>query len=354
MKRIALVATLGLGVLASGCHVDMWRQPKALANGDSDFFSDRQVSRPTVDGTIARDMLRPENGYNTGKENGKPIPTIPAQAVSELGGPKEFLERGQQRYNVYCSPCHGELGNGNGFIAQRGMGFWQKLPASLMQKRLIDGPQGHIYDVIVNGKGAMYGYATRINDINDRWAIVGYVRALQVANGASPVPVAVAEPTPAPVAEATPAPAPSPVVAATPAPVVSAAPSAAEIKEEQEAIDKAMAGITGDVLFDTAAATLKPEARSFLTKLAAVMVKYPKERIEIGGHTDSQGNPAKNQALSQSRAEAVRTFLTSKGVVASGLTAKGYGQTVPAADNGTSEGRAKNRRISIKVLGGAK
>ncbi len=85
------------------------------------------------------------------------------------------------------APCHGTTGNGNGFIAQRGLGFWQKLPATLLQPRLLKpkSEDGYIYDVLAHGKGAMYGYASRIQDYNDRWAVVSYVRALQLAGGVS-------------------------------------------------------------------------------------------------------------------------------------------------------------------------
>ena len=93
-----------------------------------------------------------------------------------------MLDRGQNRYDVYCSPCHGVTGNGNGFIAQRGMGFWQKMPATLHQPRLQKVEDGYLYDVLTHGKGAMYGYASRIQDYNDRWAVVAYVRMLQEAS----------------------------------------------------------------------------------------------------------------------------------------------------------------------------
>ena len=135
------------------------------------------------EGTIARGKLRTDDAYTTGKEGTKFVARIPAEAVKSFGGPKAMLDRGEQRYTVYCSPCHGTTGNGNGFIAQRGLGFWQKLPSTLLQPRLLKVEDGHIYDVLTHGKGAMYGYASRIQDYNDRWAVVAYVRALQLAGG---------------------------------------------------------------------------------------------------------------------------------------------------------------------------
>lgn len=184
--KMNLRYALGLGALASmsvlsGCHIDMWQQPKMKAYYESDFYTDRQSSRAIPDGTVARGLLRTGDAYTTGKEGTKFTTQIPPEAVKALGGPKAMLNRGQDRYDVFCSPCHGTLGNGNGFIAQRGMGFWQKMPATLHQPRLLKVEDGYIYDVLTHGKGAMYGYASRIQDYNDRWAVVAYVRMLQEA-----------------------------------------------------------------------------------------------------------------------------------------------------------------------------
>lgn len=359
--RYALGLTLlGGSSLLSGCHIDMWEQPKMKSYYESDFYTDRQASRALPEGTVARGKLRTDDAFTTGKEGGKLVPQIPAEAVKNFGGPKPMLDRGQTQYTVYCSPCHGTTGNGNGFIAQRGLGFWQKLPSSLLQPRLLKVEDGHLYDVLTHGKGAMYGYASRIQDYNDRWAVVAYVRALQLAGGgtipeaapsvsASPAPVT-SDPTPAPAATPAPSvatPAPS---AATPAP---SAPTQESLKQEQEDLDSAMSKLSGDVLFDTAKATLKPEAQTFLTAIAEILKKNAGAKVEVGGHTDSQGNAGRNQKLSEQRANAVRAFLTSKGVAMGSLTAKGYGSTKPVADNATSEGRAKNRRITLTVQGGA-
>ena len=319
--RYALGLTLlGGSSLLSGCHIDMWEQPKMKAYYESDFYPDRQASRALPDGTIARGKLRTGDAYTTGKENGKPVAQIPAEAVRSFGGPKAMLDRGQDRYTVYCSPCHGTTGNGNGFIAQRGLGFWQKLPSSLLQPRLLKVEDGHLYDVITHGKGAMYGYASRIQDYDDRWAVASYVRALQLAGGGQ---------------------------------VAVAAPTADAIKKEQEDLDSAMSKLTGDVLFDTAKAEMKPQAQTFLTTVAEILKKNAGARVEVGGHTDPQGDAGRNRALSEQRANSVRTFLTGKGVPVGNLTAKGYGSTKPVADNATSEGRAKNRRITLTVQGGA-
>ena len=183
---VALASLTGIAVL-SGCHVDMWIQPKAKYYNQSDFFADQQASRPLVNGAVPQGSLRLADAYHSGFDSpGKPTAKIPAQAVKSFASPKEMLLRGQEQYNVYCQPCHGKTGNGNGMIMQRGTGYWQKVAASYHSKRLREIEDGHLYDVITNGYGIMYGYGSRIQDVNDRWAIVAYSRALQRAQAGVP------------------------------------------------------------------------------------------------------------------------------------------------------------------------
>jgi mono/diheme cytochrome c family protein len=175
-------AALGLSLLLSGCHVDMWMQPKAKPNNQSDFFANEQASRPLVAGTVPQGALRLADAYHSGYDpDGKLTKKIPAMAVTAFESPKAMLLRGQDRFNVYCQPCHGKSGDGDGMIMQRGLGYWQKLAASYHTDKLRKVEDGHIYDVLTNGYGVMYGYGSRIQDVNDRWAIVAYVRALQRA-----------------------------------------------------------------------------------------------------------------------------------------------------------------------------
>ncbi len=185
----AATCLLGMGVALSGCHIDMWVQPKIKPYYASDFFADAQGNRPLVTHTVAQGEPRlSDPAYYTGyDENRKVVAQTPVKAVQAYASPKEMLLRGQDRYNAYCSPCHGRVGNGNGYIMQRGLGYWQKLAASYNTDRLRKVGDGHIYDVIVNGHGVMYGYGSRIQNVNDRWAIVQYVRALQYANSATAV-----------------------------------------------------------------------------------------------------------------------------------------------------------------------
>ena len=205
-RRSALRGFVGAGaavvalVALSGCHTDMWRQPYIKPYYQSEFFPDQQASRPLVAGTIPQGELKTSDpDFYRGKgAEGKLIKTIPVRAVQSFASPKAMLLRGQDRYNAYCTPCHGKTGNGNGFITQRGLGYWQKLPASYHTDRLRKTEDGHIYDTITNGYGIMYGYAARIQDPNDRWAVVAYVRALQLMYEGSAPAASIAMPTPEP------------------------------------------------------------------------------------------------------------------------------------------------------------
>ena len=174
-------AILGFGVLAlAGCNTDMWRQPKQEPLDASEFYADGAGNRPLVPGTIPRGYARQDDAYYVGAENGKWLDGMPAGIKVNLA----LLQRGRERYNIYCTPCHGQLGDGQGMIAHRG--FTLKRPVgNYHTDRLMKMPAGHFYDVITNGYGAMFSYASRIEP-QERWAIVAYIRALQLSQSASP------------------------------------------------------------------------------------------------------------------------------------------------------------------------
>jgi hypothetical protein len=165
-----------MALLASvGCRQDMHNQPKYIPLRPSDFFLDGRSARPLVEGTVARGHLEEDAALYTGKgPDGKFIDTFPFPVT------KDVIEHGEQRFNVYCTPCHDRLGNGNGMIVRRGY----RKPPSYHIDRLRQVPDGYIYDVITNGFGAMPDYAAQIQP-RDRWAIVAYVRALQLSQNAS-------------------------------------------------------------------------------------------------------------------------------------------------------------------------
>lgn len=172
LSSIAMLAPLLL--LTVSCRQDMQDQPKYKPLGANRFFADGRDARPIPAGTIARDELNDTDSFHTGEANGAFLDAIPLKVDSKL------LHRGQERFDIYCSPCHGRTGDGNGMVAQRGV----KIPADLHTDRLRKVPPGYLYQVIKNGYGAMGDYGDQI-PVNDRWAIVAYVRALQLSRDAS-------------------------------------------------------------------------------------------------------------------------------------------------------------------------
>lgn len=186
MNRTTRITLLAFGALSVvGCHTDMWRQPRQLPLDESTYYADGASSRPLVQGTIPRDHLRLDEAFYTGALNGKWIDEIPLKVDEPL------LKRGQERFDIYCSPCHGRLGDGKGMISQRG--FQVRRPVgNYHTERLRTMPAGHFFDVITNGYGTMYSYASRVEP-QDRWAIVAYIRALQLSQNASPTDIEAAE-----------------------------------------------------------------------------------------------------------------------------------------------------------------
>lgn len=172
---LALGLLLSAVALTSACRLDMHVQPKQNPLSRSDFFADQRSERPPVEGTVARGELREDAYFYTGKIGNNPGAYMPFPVT------KEVLERGRERYNIYCAPCHSRLGDGNGFIPSRG---FARKPPSYHSERLQKAPLGYFYDVITNGFGTMPDYASQIVP-RDRWNIVAYVRALQLSQNAT-------------------------------------------------------------------------------------------------------------------------------------------------------------------------
>ena len=160
-------------VVSSACRQDMHDQPRYKTLGYSKFFQDGRESRPIPPGAVARGELNEDVAFYQGKVNGADVDYFPIPVNVEL------IERGHQRFDIYCSPCHGRVGNGLGMIVRRGL----KQPPSYHIDRLRTAPVGHFYDVITNGYGAMLNYAAQIQP-RDRWAIIAYIRALQYSQSA--------------------------------------------------------------------------------------------------------------------------------------------------------------------------
>jgi hypothetical protein len=187
VARLLGIATL----FVSGCsEEDMVIQPKFQPLQPTAFFDDGQSSRPLVSGTIARGQLRVNPAFDTGMVDGKLVDVIPVKgfdpseslelaAAEAKEARRALLERGRERFNIYCTPCHSRIGDGTGMIVQRGF----TKPPSFHEPRLREAAPGHFFHVITNGYGAMYSYASRVAP-GDRWAIVAYIRALQKSQNA--------------------------------------------------------------------------------------------------------------------------------------------------------------------------
>lgn len=178
-KAPVVLAGVLLVLFVAGCNQNMTfqmmgTQPKYLPLAPSDLFQDGQSARQLVPDTVARGHTQDDSALFTGKLNGADVTTFPYPIT------KDIMLRGQERFNIYCAPCHGQTGIGNGIIVQRGF----TAPPTLHQDRLRTAPVGHFFDVITNGFGAMSSYADQI-PVNDRWAIIAYIRALQLSQNAT-------------------------------------------------------------------------------------------------------------------------------------------------------------------------
>lgn len=168
------VVVLSVAALAA-CRQDMHDQPKYIPLRPTTFFADGRSARQLPDNTVARGHLNEDSAYFTGRDaSGKLVTELPVPLT------KELLLRGQNRFNVYCTPCHDQTGSGNGMVVQRGF----RRPPSYHIDRLREMPVGHFYDVITNGLGAMQDYSAQVQPA-DRWAIAAYIRALQLSQHAS-------------------------------------------------------------------------------------------------------------------------------------------------------------------------
>ncbi len=174
ITRCSVLATIALLLLiCAACSPNMRDQPRYKSLAKSDFLEDGRASRPAVPGTVARDHLKTDRRFYEGK--------VAAGLAGNVPFPvdRQVLERGRERFGIFCTPCHGLVGDGNGMIVQRGF----RRPPSFHIDRLREAPDGHYFDVITNGFGAMVSYASRIPP-RDRWAITAYVRALQLSQNA--------------------------------------------------------------------------------------------------------------------------------------------------------------------------
>jgi len=178
MGAAALIVVACSAAALAGCRRDMQIQPRYDTYAATNFFDDGRSARQPVPGTVARGQLRIDDHLYKGKVDGKDADTFPFPITAN------DILRGQQRFNIYCTPCHDYTGSGRGMIVQRG--FPQ--PPSFHIDRLRQAPVGHFFDVMTNGFGNMYSYAARVTP-EDRWRIAAYIRALQLSEHATPADV---------------------------------------------------------------------------------------------------------------------------------------------------------------------
>src|SRR6266704_914841 len=166
MAKLRKLFGLGLLLILAGCRQEMYDQSRVRPLAQSDFYSDLRTARPQVEGTVARGQLHEDTYFYTGKIGANPGDYMPAEVPVNA----ETLARGQERFNIYCAPCHSRLGDGNGMVYQRGF----KQPPTYHQDRLRKAPLGYFFDVMTNGFGAMPDYSAQIPP-QDRWCIVAYI-----------------------------------------------------------------------------------------------------------------------------------------------------------------------------------
>lgn len=171
LRKLSLAA---LTVALAACRQDMHDQPRYKPLAATGFFGDGRSARQLVDGTVARGHLRIDQALYTGKIGDTDVDTFPFPIT------RADVLRGQERFNIYCSPCHSRVGDGNGMVVKRGF----RQAANYHSDKLLKAPVGHFFDVMSNGFGAMPSYASRVEP-EDRWRIAAYIRVLQFSENAT-------------------------------------------------------------------------------------------------------------------------------------------------------------------------
>ena len=173
-RAVTRAAMVALVIGGAACRQDMHDAPRYEAYEASAFYPDGRSARVAPAGTVPRGWLREDEALYTGKVNGQTVAEIPFAITHD------DLKRGQERYTIFCTPCHGQLGDGNGMVVQRGL----RQAANYHNDRLRQERIGYFYDVITNGFGAMQGYQDQV-PVRDRWLIAAYLRVLQFSQNAT-------------------------------------------------------------------------------------------------------------------------------------------------------------------------
>lgn len=351
----------------------MHEMPRYDAQEHSGYFEDGRTMRPEIPGTVAREMEL-DTQVDTGLDpEGDYVLSVPTAVVERAGGLETLLRRGHQRYDIYCAPCHSEVGDGNGMVSQRAASLGVTFAAAnLTDPGFQHMPDGRLFLTISNGVRTMPAYRAQI-PVQDRWAIVAYVRALQVSRADASAAIADADNDQLPAgADGCPE---QPedrdgfedrdgcpdtdndgdsILDAADACPFSAGTASMSGCAGIVAIDPAdplNIRLGGAIRFENGRDLLKDTSLGVLDEIRAFLVAHPEvTRVAIEGHTDDRGDAAVNRALSERRARVVMQWLTEHGVAGERLESAGYGSSRPRADNTTREGRQANRRVELHVV----
>jgi outer membrane protein OmpA-like peptidoglycan-associated protein len=347
----------------------MHEMPRYDSQEYANYFDDHRTMRPVVEGTLPREAdidLEVAEGLDA---RGEYVATIPESVVSRAGGMDDLLARGESRFGIYCAPCHGLAGDGRGMVARRA----ERLGATFVAANLADPqflhvPDGRIYLTITNGVRTMPAYRSQI-PTDDRWAIVAYVRALQL-HAADPAAAQADSDGDAIQAWAD--------LCLDQAEDMDGFADGDGCPEDDNDHDgladgvdacpsaPAPAGSNGCPTYirvdPTAIVALQPlrfapgsteligASTSVLEELQATLVANPDLALSVEGHTDDRGDANVNRALSERRSQAVVDWLVDHGVAPWRLRAVGHGSARPVGDNATPAGRAANRRIELRTV----
>lgn len=177
--KLGAMSAMAATLVLAGCRQDMHNQPKFIPQRGTTFFASGRSVRPQVENTVARNQMDADSYFYTGLQGGKEGDGLPIPLTEAT------MERGQERFNIYCTPCHSRVGNGVGMIVQRGY----RPAGNFHTDRLRNAPLGHFFTVMTNGYGAMPDYSAQLTPA-DRWAVAAYIRALQLSQDAKPSDVA--------------------------------------------------------------------------------------------------------------------------------------------------------------------
>ncbi len=335
------------------------------------FEDDHRTMRPVVEGTLPREADIDFEVAEGLDEHGDFVETIPQAVVDRAGGMSDLLARGESRFGIYCAPCHGAAGDGRGMITQRAERLGNTFAAAnLLDPQFLHVPDGRIFLTITNGVRTMPAYRSQV-PTDDRWAIVAYVRALQL-HGADPAAAAADAD-----ADGIQAWADRCLDQAEDMDGFSDSDGCPEDDNDHDGLADgidacpsapASAGSNGcptyirldptaivalqPVRFETGSTALAGRSGAVLAEVRATLAANPNLVVAIEGHTDDRGDPAVNRRLSERRAQAVVDWLIDHDIPAWRLRAAGFGSERPIGDNATPAGRAANRRIEFRTASG--